>query len=485
VALAQDNATIESSGQETGTLEATDEEKPTESKEEAVVESPEIQAIIEAGRNNSQVQDHLDVICNRIGPRLTSSEGLTAGCLWAKEKFESMGLSNVQMEQWGEFPVGFERGFSAGQMTAPKEMDLKFGTNSWTAGTQGRSRGPAVMAPSSLEELDSMKDQLAGAWVLSGPSPRRRGMTAEQRQELLDLRKGILDCKPLGLVRSTSGELILTGGNYQITWEELPTVPEINLVKSQFTEIAQLIADGQEVMVMFDIRNFFRKGPIGLYNVYADIPGTEFPDEYVVVGGHIDSWDGATGATDNAAGSATTIEAARILMAAGIKPKRTIRFMLWSGEEQGLLGSRAYVKAHPEVVDKVSAVFVHDGGTNYVAGIGVPNDMRDDIEQVFAPAVRLDERAPFEISEITTISAGGASDHSSFISGGAPGFFWKQRGRAVYRDTHHTQYDTFETIVPEYQQHSAIVIAIGAYGVANLDRMLPRESVKPRPSFGR
>lgn len=471
-------------GKTAGGETAGDASESSESGGEKVF-SPEVQAIIRIGKQESQVQDHLNVICNRIGPRLTSSEGLTAAGQWAKQKFESMGLANATMEQWGEFPVGFERGPASGQMLEPKAMDLQFGTNAWTAGTAGRTRGKVVAAPENLEALEGLKDQIAGAWVLSARSPRRRGMSAEERKELTDLRDAIKACQPAGFIRAASGELIITGGSFQVDWNDLPTIPEINLVKSQFDEISQMLSDGQEVVLSFDIRNFFRQGPIPLYNVYADIPGTEFPDEFVVVGGHLDSWDGATGATDNAAGSATTIEAARILMEAGVKPRRTIRFMLWSGEEQGLLGSRAYVKAHPEVIDKVSAVFVHDGGTNYVAGIGVPADMRSDIERAFEPAIGLDERAPFEITEIEAITAGGASDHSSFIAAGAPGFFWRQRGRAVYRDTHHTQFDTSETIVSEYQIHSATVIALGAYGVASLDTMLSRESVKARNGFGR
>ena len=171
-------------------------------------------------------------------------------------------------------------------------------------------------------------------------------------------------------------ELIVTGGAYRIAWDKLPETPVINLVKSQFDEVAGLVKEGKPVVLEFDIRNYFKKGPIPLYNVIADIPGTEFPDEYVIVGGHIDSWDGATGTTDNGTGCATTLEAARLLMKSGIRPRRTIRFMLWSGEEQGLMGSRAYVKDHPELMKKISAVLVHDGGTNYLSGIAATKAMR-------------------------------------------------------------------------------------------------------------
>ena len=198
--------------------------------------------------------------------------------------------------------------------------------------------------------------------------------------------------------------------------DELPTVPTITLLKEQWDQIKELVESGQDVELAFDIRNHFRRGPIPLYNVIADIPGTEWPDQYVIVGGHLDSWDGATGATDNAAGCATTLEAARILMAAEVKPKRTIRFMLWSGEEQGLLGSRAFVEKHQnDVSENVSAVFVHDGGTNYVSGIRCTEAMKPDFEEIFAAAMELDERTPFEIQTIKTMLPRGGSDHTPFI----------------------------------------------------------------------
>ncbi len=251
----------------------------------------------------------------------------------------------------------------------------------------------------------------------------------------------------------------------------------MTLLRKQFEEIAAWVKEGKPVMLEFDIRNYFKKGPIKLYNVIADIPGTEKPDEYVIVGGHIDSWDGATGATDNGTGIATTLEAARILMKAGVKPKRTIRFMLWSGEEQGLLGSAAYVKAHKDLMPKISAVLVHDGGTNYLSGIRGTEAMLSDLEQVFTPVKKLNPEYPFEVRKVVGL-AGGSSDHDSFLSANVPGFFWRQDGKARYQRTHHTQYDTYDAAVPDYQKHSALVAAIGAYGIADLDHLLSREKLR-------
>ena len=248
-------------------------------------------------------------------------------------------------------------------------------------------------------------------------------------------------------------------------------------MKAQYDEIAGLIKDGKPVVLEFDIRNYFKKGPIPLYNVVADIPGTEFPDEYVIVGGHIDSWDGATGTCDNGTGCSTTLEAARILMKSGVKPRRTIRFMLWSGEEQGLFGSKEYVKAHPDLMKRVSAVLVHDGGTNYLSGLSVTKAMKPDVDGALAPLIGLDPAMPFAIREVAGLRRGGGSDHDSFLAAGVPGFFWRQSGKANYQHIHHTQYDTFDGAIPEYQKHSSLVAALGSLGLASLDHLLPRDNL--------
>ncbi len=295
---------------------------------------------------------------------------------------------------------------------------------------------------------------------------------------LRTLRKELEAAKVAGLVGASQRDLLLTGGAHRISWEKLPSMTSVTLLRKQYDEIVGWLKAGKPVTLEFDIRNFFKKGPIKLYNVIADIPGTEKPDEYVIVGGHIDSWDGATGATDNGTGCATTLEAARILMKSGVKPKRTIRFMLWSGEEQGLLGSAAYVKAHKDLMPRISAVLVHDGGTNYLSGIGATEAMQADFEKVFAPMKELDPAYPFEVRKVTGLTGGG-SDHASFLSANVPGFFWGQRGgRAQYNHTHHTQFDTYDMAIPEYQVHSSLVVALGAYGIAELDHLLSREKLR-------
>jgi hypothetical protein len=299
-----------------------------------------VDRIVDEGRNRSEVMAHLDHLTNGIGPRLTSSDRLTRACSWARYQFESWGLKNCRLEQWGTYAVGFNRGPWKGKMIAPEEADLTFITMSWTPGTDGPVEGIAVMGPSTEEELTAVESSLKGAWVLSPGTSTAK----ELNEKILAAydKAGIA-----GLIRRGGQDLLITSGNPPKDWNKLPKRVNIVLQRPQYDKIKEFIGDGKKVTLRFDIKNEFVKGPIPLFNVLAEIPGTEKPEEMVIVGGHLDSWDGATGTTDNGTGTCTTLEAARLLMKAGAKPKRTIRFMLWSGEEQGLLGSSAYIRKHP------------------------------------------------------------------------------------------------------------------------------------------
>ncbi|HEU4419049.1 MAG TPA: M20/M25/M40 family metallo-hydrolase [Planctomycetota bacterium] len=438
----------------------------------AQVAPEQFEAIKKQGLETSQVMAHLDHLVNRIGPRLTSSDNLTVACEWARDTFAGFGIENARLEQWGTFAVGFNRGPWWGRMTKPEPMELVCNTDAWTAGTRGPARGPLLRSPKTEEELAAMKGKLAHVWLLNpGGPPLLTEIMAAMESE-----------GGLGFV-SGGRDLLLTDGRPNVDFANLPKLPFVRVRSDCYKTLVKHLDDGKDVEVEFDIRNHFRKGPIALFNVIADIVGTERPDEYVVVGGHIDSWDGATGTTDNGTGTATTLEAARILMAIGAKPRRTIRFMLWSGEEQNLLGSRAWVQKHKEEMPKYSACLVHDMGTNYLSGIAGMKEMRPQLETVFKPVFDLSEDMPFRVSEITAFTPIG-SDHESFWGAGVPGFFWKQAGKANYVRTHHTQYDTYDAAIPEYQMHSSVVIATGALGIANLPELITRENMKIQPRFG-
>ena len=439
--------------------------------------APQADAVLDSiqkeGQDHNQVMEHLDHLTNRIGPRLTGSTNLTRACEWAKGQFEAWGLQ-ARLEEWGTFAVGFDRGPWSARMIEPEEKELTIGFNSWSAGTAGPVTGPAVLAPATEEELKEAKDRLRGAWVITS------GRGPEKYQAAFD------EAGVAGIIRSAPGELILTGGSPRIDWEKLPKRVTVTMLASQHKNIVQLLKDGKKVTLTLELRNTFVQGPIHLYNVIADLPGTEKPDELVIFGGHIDSWDGATGATDNGTGVATTLEAARLLAKAGAKPKRTIRFMLWSGEEQGLLGSRAWIKAHSDVLPKISAVIVHDGGTNYVSGILATEAIYPIFEKALAPLTGLGGELKFQIKKVKGLPRGIGSDHDSFLAQGVPGFFWSQQKTATagqnYNHEHHTQHDTYSAAVPEFQKHTSTVVAIAAWQLANLDGLLPRENLTAAPS---
>lgn len=437
-----------------------------------VSQDPVVQRIVELGHTDSQVSAHLRHLTEHIGPRLTSSHGLMEAEAWARDQFAEWGLQ-ARLEPWGTMDVGFDRGPQSGGQVAPLQLEYVFTTPAWSPGVHGPHRAGAVLYPLSEKEIAKDPQRFAGAWVVRPKWPPALAPSRAQRKAI---DKALAEVKAAGVVsqgRDKRGELVHTSGRSSIKWEQLPSLVQVRMRGDQHTALVEQLSAGAEVELSFSVDNRFFRGPVVLNNVVADIVGSEKPDEFVIVGGHIDSWDGATGAVDNGTGVATTMEAARLLITAGAKPKRTIRFMLWSGEEQGLLGSRGYVKQHPEVVANTSAVLVHDGGTNYLSGLWVTPEMMADMKQVFEPVTKLNPEMPFVLAPTAALRAGG-SDHSPFIRAGAPGFFWMQSGRSNYRCHHHTQLDTLPAAIPEYQEHSALVVAIAAYNLANLDHMLDR-----------
>jgi hypothetical protein len=459
---------------------------------------PDVVQKVAAAEKDSRVMEHLDHLTNRIGPRLTGSERLTTACEWARDQFKAFGIENARLEEWGTFEVGFDRGRHRGTLkTAGGTREVTFGTDAWTPGTEGLREGSVVVAPVDEAGLGDFRKRVKGAWVVRPKKCRVWKSVTEICAEAGAL--GTIENASVGaaFAGKLAPKLILTGGNHHTKWDKLPKLVRVNLLASDFEDILDRTEKGEAVTLALDVQNRFKQGPIKLYNVLADIPGTEKPDEIVIVGGHIDSWDGATGTTDNGTGVATTLEAARLLMAAGAKPRRTIRFMLWSGEEQGLLGSKAWIKNHPDELDRISAVLVHDGGTNYVAGINTTAAMLPAMKTAFKPVIELlgqtmedsvvqnrgresrpsEDENPvlkFTINQATHLPYPIGSDHDSFLARGVPGFFWRQSGRANYTYTHHTQHDTYDAAIPEYQRHSSKVIALGALGIANLDEKLPR-----------
>jgi carboxypeptidase Q len=492
-----------------------------------------IARIIDEGKNRNQVMDHLRHLCLEIGPRLTGSSRLEQANRWTRDQFQSWGLSNARIEQWGEISMRFDRGPSTGKVllvTARPQRDgdadggagevayrtmreMEFSTASWSIGTDGPLRGPIVRMPQTEEEYEAVKDQLQGAWILlprtpegvrQGVADRRRGLANVRHSQRKEAREKVaagedpsslpVDTRILfdgiaGFLAASRDDRVWTSGVpgwRTLTPEDVQPEIEVSIRLSDYDFINSRLVDGDPIAVEFDLQHTLTPGPIPVYNTIAEIRGTVWPDEYVIVSAHLDSWDGpgSQGTTDNGTGSAVTMEAARILIAAGAKPKRTIKFILWTGEEQGLLGSRAYVEADKERLDRISAVFVDDGGTNYQGGLRCTDDMVPMLAAASAPINNVfycDVDGAFlnvnvrPQARLTGNVGGGSSDHASFLRVGVPGFFWDEVGRADYGYGWHTQNDRIDLAIPIYLKQSATSSAIAAYNLACAPTLLPRE----------
>ncbi len=437
--------------------------------------------IVTEGIENSQVMTLLHGLTHDVGHRLTGSDNFTHACAWAMMQYQQMGVPIVRLEKWGEWNLAWNRGEWKGRITVPEHIDLYVATNAWTAGTNGPRTGFIVNVPETEEEVDGKS--VGGKWVYYSKRPNRAMRDACEKVGILGWLYRASDPDERFPTRV---RVFGSSRTAQMPIDQVPTVPQIAIRADQADRLAELLEGSAGVIGEFDIDNEFRDGGIPLYNVVAEIPGSEKPDEVVIVCGHLDSWHQAQGCTDNGTGTTSTMEAARILMAAGAKPKRTIRFCLWGGEEQGLLGSREYVKRHRTEMEKVSAVFNHDTGTNWAQGLSAPGKMHGQLEAVFAPVLELmtppdpywDEPV-FNLNKSRSLRGGGGSDHASFIAAGVPGLNWSLKGRSNYfQHTWHTQWDTYEVAVPEYQRHTATVIALAALGTANLPEMLDRADVQ-------
>lgn len=438
------------------------------------------QALIALAAKDNRVEQHLRHLCLAIGPRLTSSHNLSKALQWSLEEFQRFGLE-ANLERWGEFPVGFDRGPFRGGIVSPDRVDFDFTTMAWTPGTRGPTRGPAVIRPETRDQLAAVREKLPGAWLVTPYYARGEERPRVEKEERDEVAAAIAAAGIAGEVRGVGRDLVITDGNHRISWDKLPTLTSVRLRGDQHRAMVERIKAGEAIELEFDIDNRFYEGPVPQYNVIADIKGSVWPDEYVIVGGHLDSWDGAQGAVDNATGCATTLEAARLLMAVGAKPKRTIRFALWTGEEQGLFGSEGYVRDHASELERISAVFIHDGGTNYLSGLGITFDMEPQMRQVCAPLDGLNPEMPFRLRVSEGFRYSPDSDHAPFAAKGVPGFFWDQAGKSDYNHMHHTQHDNFETAIDEYQRHSALVAAVVAFNVANLDQLLDRSNFEALP----
>ncbi len=488
---------------------------------------PVVEKIIETGTTDNQTMEHLDILCNRFGGRPIGSDAYENAAEWAAGKFLKWGMQ-VEMDEAGALPVGFNRGPWFGRMLSDEGMHLHFATPSYTSGTRGVQRGHVLMEPTNQAEFDRMKGKLKGAWVLIGGEndgwpidismradsirdsikiindsiriennkirkENRANMdSGEPKKEYLSLieepalfYKEMRDAGILGIIQSSKTPIRVMYDRKNImnmTFDSLPTCPDIKLDEHQYAEIRQMTEERRYFLLEFDIRNHFKMGPVKYHNVIGIIRGTEFPDEYVIMSGHLDAYDVATGGVDDGSGATPTMEAARLIMEAGGKPKRTILAILWAGEEFGLLGSSSWIERNEDKLDKISNMINRDGGPTVPTGISVSPAMMDDFKVICAPMNDINPDFAFEIKEREPREKpekAWGTDSGPFAVKGVPtiGFHTGDpKGyNFSYREIWHTERDLYNKSIPEYQEHTATATAILVYGIANLDHLLSRE----------
>jgi hypothetical protein len=472
--------------------------------------------ILARAKKGSEIMANLAHLSDIIGPRLTGSAALKKANDWAAEKMKSYGLTNVHLEPY-TIPEGWERGIARARLIEPNNgRSLSLASYAWMPGTKGKVQGDVViLKAASVADLKKYSGKLKNAIILQSPpsklrplaemdNPRTGGiryggnfpqrtegggtpdedeirkafedLRAMQRQMASFLQKEgaaaiLLDAKKhFGLLFTTGG---WRGKDRPSAANRTPTLVVAHNHYELLYRLAKRPAPAR-TRIELEVTNKFIAGPLKVYNTVGEIRGSEKPDEVVVCGAHLDSWDLGQGTTDNGTGSCVVVETARILAGCGTRPRRTIRFILFSGEEQGLHGSKAYVQKHKEDLKKFSAALIHDTGTGKVIGLGLGS--RPSARKILeADLAWLKELGVTNFAR----RSGGGSDHMSFESAGVPGFMFSQEV-AGYGFTHHSQADTFDRAIAGNLEQGASVMAVIAMHIANMDKLLPRDRAAGR-----
>jgi carboxypeptidase Q len=454
-------------------------------------DSAAINDIVDEGMNGSHIAADIEYLSDVIGPRLTGSAALRRANEWTKGKFKEYGVDSAWTESW-TFGRGWQRGPINVELLAPHRQQLFAASWAWTPGTSGPETGTVEMVDASTAEEFVRRyagGTLRGKWIMPWPpswvhnfdfgpmmhvdslqldSVYRQAatMTNAQRQYRGELPWLLAHEGALGILTDGAKEdglLTMSGSPIQ----PYP-LPNIVLPHEDYSMFSRLLAAGDSVTLRADITNTLTVDTLRAENTIAEIRGSEHPEQVVLLGAHLDSWDLATGATDNGAGAIAVLEAARLLAAAKVRPARTIRFVLFSGEEEGLLGSAAYAKAHAAELGQYQVVMVLDNGTGRITGIALQGrrELHDTWARMFAAIAQL---GPFDIRSANK----GGTDHLSFVPYSVPVFNYDQVTLG-YNHTHHSQVDTFDHVSASDLAQAATVMAVNAYQWASTDTLLAR-----------
>ncbi len=474
-------------------------------------------------RDRSQVMEIASWLTDVYGARLTGSPSAKAAGDWTVKKLNEWGMANAKLETWGPFGRGWSNDRLVAQVVSPRPFPIIAYAAAWTPGTTGSVKGEVVvMKADSAPDLDKYRGKLRGKIVFTqpprdsvpphftadasrladsslsrladapfttdtpnpggGPNARFRATQEFQRS----LASFLADEGVVAVVGPGRGDdgTVFSGASGSRDPANPTKVPGLLFAAEHYGRIARMVEKGVPVTVELDVKNSFYDEDPSSFNIIAEIPGTDprLKDEIVMLGAHFDSWHTGTGATDNAAGSAVMLEALRLIKATGLKPRRTIRIGLWTGEEQGLLGSRAYVRDHfgdPQTKqlkqpahDRFAGYFNVDNGTGAIRGVYLQKN------QSVAPIFK-SWLAAFNDSRMRTLTANntGGTDHLAFDAVGLPGFQFLQDPVDYGSRTHHSNMDMYERLVPGDMKHNAAVVATFVYLTANRDEKLPRKPV--------
>ena len=478
-------------------------------------------------------------LMDRYGPRLTNSPQFRAAGEWAVGKLKEWGLNNVQLEPWSTAEVrggpipSWEMKHYFGAMVEPTYMPIIGYPQAWTGSTRGSAAGEAVIAQNSTdEEMKKWHGKLKGKWVLTAPVTEGAGTAAlplafpatplahrYSDSELAALVPEVLPGAPAGgrggpysalanmspderlafqekqanywkeegvlgtitaSARGESGTVFASNGAPR-TGDPTKNAAAVAIAAENYNRIVRLVEHNVPVKLCFDIRNEFDMSKTDSFNVIAEIPGGSKADELVMVGGHFDSWHMGTGATDNGAGAALAMEVMRLLKTTNLKMDRTVRMALWGGEEQGLFGSQAYVKAHfadPATMkttaghDRFAGYFNIDNGTGRIRGIYLQSNeaARPVFEAWFAA---LKDLTPGVVTARNT----GGTDHESFDAVGLPGFQFIQDDMDYMTRTHHSNMDVYDRLQEQDLHQMAVIEAVFVYNAATRAEKLPRKEL--------
>jgi hypothetical protein len=495
--------------------------------------------IREEGFKRSQIMDMVGYMSDVLGPRLTASPSMRKAQEWAREKFRQLGLENILLEEAGVHGVSWDNQYTALHMMEPDYQPLLGYPKAFTPGTNGKVTAEAVVVDiKGDEDLAKYRGKLRGKIVLYSPmhdighrytpnatrlsddqlselekaSPaggRSQPMVSITREEYRRLRdgeqpvrslewekleaffksEGVAMLVDIGRGRGDYGTVLVggrSGSRRDRSYEGAQnSLPEVSLASEHYNRIYRILERGIPVKLEMEVRNYLDGSDPNYYNLLGEIPGSDLRDQVVIIGGHYDSWHAGTGAVDNASGCAVALEAARILKAIGVQPRRTIRVAFWTFEEGGLNGSREYVKKHfgnpkdgkKPAYDKLAGYFNMDNGTGRFRGIHLQGN--EAVRPIFKAWME-----PLHDLGVRTLSSRtvGGTDHLSFDRAGLPGWQFVQ-DRVDYRPIrHHTNMDVFDGLDPEDLMINAVVMACFAYHAAMRDELLPRKPYRPAES---